>query len=158
MRYVLGMAKSSLDLTGAKAQKLELDVLRLIYAVQHLRRGGSEAHGYLLVLRPELITRARTWLVKYQAADCVTCLWHSMSEAENAALLAEKASNVSGMLAGTAGEPVNGQSSADSGRALGELALFRLIQKHEPSVRAAPPTLAPPLSIRWDFFGVAVTP
>ena len=37
MKHILGMAKSNLNLRGAKAQKLELDYLRLIYAVKGIR-------------------------------------------------------------------------------------------------------------------------
>lgn len=47
--HVFGMAKSSLDLLGAKRQKLELDFLRLVYACQHYQANGCQAFGYLAV-------------------------------------------------------------------------------------------------------------
>jgi hypothetical protein len=37
MTTILGMAKSGLDLRGAKSNKLELDVLRLIVAVRTIQ-------------------------------------------------------------------------------------------------------------------------
>ena len=50
MKHVLGMVKSQLDLRGAKSQKLELDYLRLIYAVKKIRKQKDNAMGYLAAL------------------------------------------------------------------------------------------------------------
>ena len=49
--HILGMAKSSLTLKGAKASKLELDFFKLAFAVSVLRTSGEQAIGYLQVLQ-----------------------------------------------------------------------------------------------------------
>ena len=54
MKHILGMAKSHLDLRGAKAPKLELDYLHLIYAVKEIREKGESAQGYLVVMTEEI--------------------------------------------------------------------------------------------------------
>ena len=67
MKHVLGMAKSALDLRGAKGPKLELDYLRLLYAVKELRKRGDNAQGYLIVLTEPIHERTRQWENKYLA-------------------------------------------------------------------------------------------
>ena len=47
---ILGMAKSHLDLEGAKGPKLELDFLKIAYALAWLNVIGESGKGYLLVL------------------------------------------------------------------------------------------------------------
>jgi hypothetical protein len=65
MKHVLGMAKSFLNLEGARSQKLELDYLRLIYAVKEIRKRGDSALGYLVVLTPQIGIRLKQWENKY---------------------------------------------------------------------------------------------
>lgn len=62
MKHVLGMAKSHLDLKGAKGPKLELDFLRLVYAVKELRARGDQANGYLLVMEEDIASRVKSWI------------------------------------------------------------------------------------------------
>jgi hypothetical protein len=154
MKHIFGMAKSSLDLRGAKAQKLELDFLRLAYAVDHFRRKGDQAQGYLLVLGPGLQTRIAAWTRKYEASDSVRCICHTISEAELVELTAEKAANVSGMVAGTLGEEPGRQSDAGIGHVLGERALQQAILAAEPNVEERTMSRNLPFGIRWDFYGV----
>ena len=45
MKHVLGMAKSHLNLNGAKREKLELDYLRLAYAVKDLESARKGCAG-----------------------------------------------------------------------------------------------------------------
>lgn len=61
MKHVFGMAKSSLDLRGGKGRNLELDFLRLVYAVQHFQRAGDLAQGYLVVLGDGMSQRVKAW-------------------------------------------------------------------------------------------------
>jgi hypothetical protein len=154
MKHIFGMAKSSLDLRGAKAQKLELDFLRLAYAVDHYRRCGEEAQGYLLVLGPELQTRVAAWTRKYGAADSVRCICHSVTTAEHAALALEKTANVAGMIAGARGEGAGSQSDANVGHELGEAALQKVIRAAEPDVEERTVARDLPFGIRWDFYGL----
>lgn len=62
--YVFGMAKSSFDLSGAKRQKLELDVLRIIYAVQFYKYKKDNAIGYVLVYNDTVKNTVVEWINK----------------------------------------------------------------------------------------------
>ena len=112
MRHVLGMAKRHLDLRGAKGPKLELDFLRLVYAVQHLRRAGDEAQGYLLVMTTAIQRTTDFWVAKYQAGDAVRVLVGDLTPEERKLVDEEVRANTEGMLAGALGQDVSGRSSA----------------------------------------------
>lgn len=149
---ILGMAKSSLDLRGAKAQKMELDLLRLVYAVARLRHGGQAARAYLLVMNAALARRVAVWLEKYESPDAVRILVAAPDSDELARLRAEKASNVEGMAAGVTGEEAGERSSAALGEAYGERMLGEMIAELEDGVtRYEGPS---PLGVRWDFIGM----
>ena len=154
MKHILGMAKSHLDLRGAKGPKLELDLLRLVYAVKELRSRGQEAQGYLLVMTPAIEERAKNWLgdKKYQAGDTVEILLAALSIDEFGSLQDEKKRNVAGMIAGSTGEPVGDKSSAKRGRCLGEKALRDQIMRLEPGVSGVMEESNFPFWIRWDFY------
>jgi hypothetical protein len=154
MRHVLGMAKSSLDLKGAKAQKLELDFLRLAYAVQQLRQRGDPAQGYLLVLGSEIAARVSAWAAKYGTGDAVSCIVHRLPRSSRARLTKEKGRNKAGMVAGTLGRNAADRSSAAVGRGIGEAALREAIVAAERGVREAGPERSVPLGVHWDFYGL----
>ncbi len=116
--HVLGMAKSSLCLKGAKASKLELDFFKLAFAVAKLRASGDEAVGYLLVLSTAARERAVGWVTKYQTGDAVVVLYTAPDDAELVALAAEKARNAAGLLATPDAERAE-LSLASLGRELG---------------------------------------
>jgi hypothetical protein len=65
--FVLGMAKSSLKLkTAGVRRNLELDVLRMIYCLNHLNSDGHIAKGYILVHNNEIKdTIENKWFTKY---------------------------------------------------------------------------------------------
>lgn len=153
MKHLFGMAKSSLDLRGGKGRNLELDFLRLVYAVQHHQRRGEEAHGYLAVLDAALADRAAAWAKKYDAESLVTCVACRISSEEQAVLRREKAANVDGMIAGTQRDAVGSRSEAFEGRRIGERGLRRLILEAEPDVREVTDPTRMPFGIRWDFYG-----
>jgi hypothetical protein len=69
--YVLGMAKSSLQLkTAGVRRNLELDVLRMIYCLKQLQIGGQSAKGYILVFNADIKrTIEELWLTKYNFSD-----------------------------------------------------------------------------------------
>ena len=64
--YVLGMAKSFLDLEGAKKEKLELDFLKILYAFK-TRKENEQVIGYMSVVKSEanLENRLESWKSKY---------------------------------------------------------------------------------------------
>jgi len=154
MKHVLGMAKSSLDLKGAKSQKLELDYLRLVYAVKELRKNGDNAHGYLIVLTPQISERVKQWEDKYSGKHCVEVIDASLSTGVKNRLKNEKANNLAGIAAGVTGGEVGGRSRANFGRDTGENVLRQTILELEPKVKLVKDESRFPCRVRWDFYGV----
>lgn len=151
MKHILGMAKSSLDLRGAKARNLELDVLRLVYAVHKLRANGEDAHGYVLVLDRSAESRVKVWLKKYEAITLVTCMCAELSDEDRIQLQSEKEANAEGMQQNSSKPFRQAHSVAGHGRMVGEAALRHQIIKLEPSVKEADSDM--PLGVQWDFYG-----
>src|SRR2546423_11351326 len=112
MKHVLGMAKRHLDLRGAKAEKVELDYLRLAFAVRELRRSGEHAMGYLLVMTPAIGKRAGGWGAKYRTDSEVEVLVAGLTANQHRELTREARANRSGMGAGTPGEALAGRSQS----------------------------------------------
>jgi len=153
MKHIIGMAKRFLDLEGARAPKLELDYLRLVYAVKELRKQGIDAQGYLLVFTKGILSRTALWQEKYNADGTVIVSVAPITTAERQAVEREIEANKNGMLAGTRGEETNGLSSAEAGGGLGEHYLKLIIEANEPGVVREYNERAFPLRIRWDYFG-----
>lgn len=153
MKYILRMAKSCQDLKGAKGPKLELDYLRLVYAVDDLRRNNKNAQGYLVVLTQQIAERVKRWENKYGWKDSVKIICVSLSSSINNRLNREKKNNISGMVAGSTGRKVGGRSSANFGRLTGEVALKDRILELEPGVKEIKNENEFPCLVRWDFYG-----
>lgn len=153
--HVLGMAKSSLDLRGAKAPKLELDFLRLAYAVRELREADEEAIGYLMVLSPLVAKTVEGWREKYATGESVVILCEEIQGENLEALIKEKADNAIGFIQDRRfAEAEYELSLADLGKTLGETALLRAIEQRHPGLVSAP---KPPLGINWDYYGTQTT-
>lgn len=149
--HILGMAKSSLDLRGAKAPKLELDFLRLAFAVRHLRESGETASGYLMVLVPEIVKTAERWSTKYNTGNDVVILCEKIEGKNLEALVKEKADNAIGFIQKRRFEEAERELSlADLGRTLGESALKRAIEFRHRGVTSGNDF---PLGIQWDYYG-----
>ena len=153
MKLIFGMAKSQLDLKGAKGPKLELDYLRLAYVVKQIESVGGSAQGYLVILAPNVLDRVRQWEAKYQARGCVNVVYVPLPNNDINELKREKANNIAGMVAGTTGSKVGGLSTANFGRDIGEMALERKILELEPGVRRITDSKKFPFGIKWDFYG-----
>lgn len=154
MKHILGMAKRYLDLKGSRARNLELDYLRLAYAVKELRRRGDDAQGYLLVMSDEIRGRTEAWRSKYQVEDAVLVGVSNHSQDELAMIEEEVIRNKEGMVGGTQGVGAEGRSDATAGARLGERELRRLIEEHETPVREVSNIRQYPFDIRWDFYGI----
>ncbi|MCB1133341.1 MAG: hypothetical protein KDN05_19625, partial [Verrucomicrobiae bacterium] len=158
--HVLGMAKSSLDLKGAKHQKLELDFLRLAYAVRDLREAGDDAIGYLLVLVPELKRAAEGWKNKYSTGDGVVVLCRGIEGPALESLLREKADNALGLIQEMKLDKAERSLSlANLGKELGETSLASEIEELHPGIQnltdREPTSL--PLKVAWDYYGTLPT-
>lgn len=151
--HVLGMAKSSLCLKGAKASKLELDFFKLAFTVTKLRASNEEAIGYLQVLSPIGEDRAQRWVTKYQAAGIVEILFSSLDDRELAALVEEKTRNAFGLLTAPATKGA-GLSLASIGRQLGESVLERGVLARHPAAIRVDDKRRFPFGILWDYYGI----
>ena len=151
--HVLGMVKRHLDMNGAKGPKLELDFLRLVYAVKELRLSGNDSKGYLLVMTPSIAQRVAAWQSKYQAGESVVVETAQFSQEQFATIRAEVRANIDGMVAGTVGEDVAGRSDATAGAQIGEELLRQLIETREWGVNRSFNEREFPFGIRWDYYG-----
>jgi hypothetical protein len=148
MKRSFGMAKSPLDLRGAKARNLELDFLRLVYAVEHFRASGEVAQGYLLVMADSIRTRISEWIRKYDAVDCVELVVAALSPEQESLLALEKVRNRQG----NAPRADPALAVAAEGKRLGEEALRRHVLSVEPAITEVRGGQAP-FDVRWDFYG-----
>lgn len=142
--YILGMAKSALDLRGAKSRNLRLDVELLASGIGELEDRGHQALGYVLVLSETVARRVESWCVSRPIEVIVA----NLPPDTLAAVQEEKARNARGIASGKREDSI-----AALGREVGESELLREIRARHPSVR--PCSERPPGGIRWDFFGVA---
>lgn len=153
--HVFGMAKSSLNLNGAKRQKLELDYLRLVYACQ--RFPGSRA--YLVVTDDVMLRSAKAWAAKYEAEGAV-CVRLLPTDKLTAEFKAEKVRNLLGMTEALAGEGAKADAVAAIGEAVCEEFLLELINgfyngfvaEISHSIRQKILRQQLPLQINWDFY------
>jgi hypothetical protein len=151
--HVLGMAKSSLNLRGAKEQKLELDFLRLAYAVRDLQESGDAAIGYLMVLDPEVAEAASTWIDRYQCGEAVVVLCCQPSPSDQDFLAVEKADNAVGFLSDAHDR---GLAHANFDKGLGGKQLRAAIEERHGAITPLHEVLTPgsmPLRIAWDYYG-----
>lgn len=141
------MAKSPLDLRGAKARNLRLDVELLARGLASLRAKGHEAVGYLLVFTEGVARRARGWDVVSGDSE-LQVLVAKLSDSDLHAIRAEKVKNAAGTRSGVAADSI-----AALGQRLGEEALSSEVSARHPGVKLSDDP--PPLGVRWDFFGTA---
>ena len=153
--HVLGMAKSSLDLRGAKGPKLELDFLRLAYVVRDFRAAGENAVGYLAVLDTRVAATAAGWIEKYRTGNQISILCCIPKGPDIDWLMVEKSDNSIGFLPDRL--LVNHERKlavANFGRDLGEKHLKEAIEERHPGII---PSTNFPLGINWDYYGTLAT-
>ena len=152
--HVFGMAKSSLDLLGAKRQKLELDYLRLVYTCQHFQAQGYQAFGYLAVTSTIIEQQVQKWAAKYLVpAGLVQLVVPTLSDVEHQALLAEKRRNRLGNLAKADAAGLLRDADGSFGRDLLEAALKSQIMEQHPVLKGGAVTGTNPMGILWDYYG-----
>lgn len=142
---VLGMAKSYLDVRGAKARNLRLDTELLARRLSEFRSRGKKAVGYLLVLSERVGKRALGWDIVASNPD-LTVVVATLSESDRKALLEEKRRNAEGLRSGTPSD-----SRADLGRLIAEEALRCEILQRHPQVKQV--SSGDQEEVNWDFFG-----
>lgn len=148
--YVLGMAKSYLDVKGSKPRNLEFDFLHLAFAVAKTNSPEAKAKGILLVLDERVRRRADGWRKKYGITDEIEVVLAKVSQNETEILSEEKIRNA------RANKP--GADAADAlaakSQAIAELHLRAEIQRRFPDIRERRPHLSHLVCVNWDFCGV----
>jgi len=149
VKHVLGIAFPHVELDGPRGDELELQFLRLSYAVRRLAQSGVDACGYFVVLRQELRDRVLRLKADYRAGDEVRVVFASllvseMTELADAADSARKTGDET--------------SAAGVRHAIAVTVLRREIGSQEPGIieMAAPDAM--PFGIAWDFYGTAGSP
>lgn len=148
------MAKSYLDLRGAKPRNLELDFLLLALAVNKSRSASTDAQGVLLVLDEKVWKRADGWRTKHGVANDIRVVFVKPTSDEVLVLRAEKSANARGNISGGN----SGEADATKSAIIAEDYLRSEILKLFPSVREQKPDLHFLRCISWDFYGVEEVP
>lgn len=152
--HIFGMAKSSLDLLGAKRQKLELDYLRLVYACQHYQAKGCQAFGYLAVTSPAIGQQVEKWATKYLVpVGLVQLVVPTLSAVEQQSLRAEKDRNRLGNLAKADAAVLLKDADGSFGRDLLEAALASYILEQHAALRGSAAVGGHPMDVQWDYYG-----
>lgn len=153
------MAKSSLNLIGAKRQKLELDYLRLAYVCQHYQRLGHQAKGFLAVTTDAIANQAAKWQECYQVTPGVVEIVRvSLTEDELARLAYFQNLNRLGMSGTLDKASVARHADATYGRELVEGKLRDFVQEIYLGVTFSPDFRDPKMQISWDLFGALLCP
>ncbi len=149
MKHVLGVAFPHMELDGPRGGELELQFLRLSYAVHKLARSGVDACGYFVVLRQEIRDRVLRLKADYETGDDIRVVFASllvseMTELADAAEVARK----------------TGDAAAAGGvrRAISVNALRREVALQEPGVTESAPPEALPFGVMWDYCGTVRAP
>ena len=144
MRHILGVACPCLSLRESCA--LELDFLRLSYAVAYLNSKGEDTHGYIAVLRQEIRDAAQGLQRRYRVGEAVSIVFASLLVTDMT------------KLAETSGSPSrdDGVSEAEASvaRDIASNTLRREIAAREPDAVEKTTGGALPFGVEWDYYGV----
>ena len=154
--HILGMAKSSLDLRGAKAPKLELDYLRLVFAVAQIKARGEDAVGYLVVLNQKVADTARkNWVPKYGYNSSVEIVYVKPRKTGLNKLLEEKRNQAASLLLkNRITDAEKALSVAKLGKQYGERELEAHIARSHPRVTVGTKLQ---FNINWDYYGTVTS-
>jgi hypothetical protein len=153
LKHIFGMSKLYLDFKGAKGPKLELDYLRLLYAVKEMKKQGESAHGYFVVMTDDMVNHANQWEFKYGGVGNVEVISASLAERIRNKLQNTNSLKIAAIL--PENSRINGSHRAPNfGRDIGEGALAEIVTSLEPAVQRVRDENRFPLGIRWDFYGI----
>ncbi|MCK9355962.1 MAG: hypothetical protein M0R22_02275 [Dehalococcoidia bacterium] len=144
MKHVLGVAFPHAELDGPRCGELELQFLRLSYAVHRLAQSGVDARGYFVVLRQEIRDRVLRLKADYGAGDNVRVVFASLLVSEMTALVD------AAELARKAGDEASAESVR---RTISVNVLRREIASQEPGVIESTLPEAMPFGVAWDYHG-----
>jgi len=148
-KCILGVANLSLCLNRAKKAKLELDLLRLIYAVKEIRSHGINAQGYFLVMNvKELVYLVEKWQQKYAAGASVEIILMDLSQQQADGL--EKIADAKGQE--KSGKLVDHRSIVLTEHEEGKSYLAEYIQQKENTLNSIRNEICYPFKVRWDYY------
>ena len=145
MRQILGVACPCLNMRDSCASTLELDFLRLSYAVAHLNSRGEGTHGYIVVLRQDIRDAAQGLQRRYGVGAAVSIVFASLLVTDMTRLAeAVESPRDDGVL----------EAEASVARDIALGALRREIAALEPDAVEKTAGGALPFGVEWDYYGV----
>jgi len=148
-KCILGVANLSLDLNRLRKAKLELDLLRLIYAVKEIRSHGINAQGYFLVMNiKELVDSVDKWLQKYASGTSVEIISMDLSQLKIEGL--EKIRNANDQE--KPAELIDHNYLANTGYKYAVNCLAEYIQQKENKLETIGNEAWYPFEVQWDYY------
>jgi len=147
VNHVLGVAFPHTEADGPHAVELELQFLRLAYAVCRLSWAGHDVSAYFVVLRQELRDRVLRLKAAYDVDDRVRVVFAGLLVSE----VTELAEAVEA--ARKAGDAA---SAAGAARAVSLKALHREISALQPDAVESAPETSGPFAVSWDYHGTVL--
>ncbi len=144
MRQILGVACPCLSVRGSGASALELDFLRLSYAVAYLNSKREDTHGYIAVLRQEVRDAAQGLQRRYGVEAAVSIVFASLLVTDMTKL-AEAA--------GSSREDGVSETEESVARDIALNTLRREIAAREPDVVEKTTGGVLPFGVEWDYYG-----
>ncbi len=145
MRHILGIASPCLSVRDSYASALELDFLRLSYAVVHLNSKGEDAQGYIAVLRQEVRDAAQGLQRRYGVGEAVNIVF--------ASLLVTDMTRLAEAIGSSHGDGVF-EAEASVAHDIALDTLRREIVALEPGAVEKTAGGALPFGVEWDYYGV----
>ncbi len=127
------------------ASAIELDFLRLSYAVAYLNSKGGDTHGYIAVLRQEIRDAAQGLQGRYGVGETVNIVFASLLVTDMTRL-AEAA--------GSSHDDGVPEAEESVARDIALNALRREIAAREPDAVEKTADGALPFGVEWDYYGV----
>ncbi len=145
MKQILGVACPCLSVRDSGASALELDFLRLSYAVAYLNSKGEDSHGYMAVLRQEVRDAAQGLQRRYGVGAAVSIVFASLLVTDMTKLVEA---------AGSPRDDGVSETEESVARDIALNALRREIAALEPDAVEKTTEGALPLDVEWDYYGV----
>jgi hypothetical protein len=144
VKHILGVACPCLSVRDSGASALELDFLRLSYAVAYLNSRGEDTHGYIAVLRQEIRDAAQGLQRRYGVGAAVSIVFASLLVTDMTKLVEA---------AGSPRDDGVSETEESVARDIALNALRREIAALEPDAVEKTTDGALPLDVEWDYYG-----
>lgn len=157
MKHIIGMVRPRLDFEGNGMLEVELNYLRLIYAVRELRRHGDSAEGYIVAATNEMLNRLTHLERDYHGKVYAQVSSVSLESYLRQTAQSKKTEVLSGIVRSAILEKSDSQLAGVIHRAMREFILRETIIGLEPGVKQIEDKSKFPFHIPWDYYGVVET-